>query len=408
VTEGAIAAADLMQIKSSADEPGLLSFDPGFRNTASCRSRITFIDGERSVLRYRGYPIEQLASHSHHLETAYLLIHGELPCRHALDRWTDQIEAESEVPAELIALIGTFPPSAHPMGVLVSAIGALSTHYPDARVVEDPESVERQVVRLIAKMPGIAAVSGRHRGGLSYAAPPRGTSYAGRVLAMVGDPSRDASAVHPVFEKALDTILLLHADLEQNCSANVMRCVASSLGDPYNALAAATAALSGPRHGGANERVLEQLRNIGSLDRVPELLARVKERRERLMGFGHRVYRNYDPRARILRQLADEVFAVTGPSPLLEVARELERVALQDEFFVKRRLYPNVDFYSGIILDAMGFPQNEFTVLFAIARTAGWLAQYREFLQDPEQGLARPRQIYVGEPERGYVPLDER
>jgi citrate synthase len=412
IVQGAIPAIELQRVRGSDDDPGLMSYDPGFKNTASCRSEITFIDGARSILRYRGYPIESLASGSSYLETAYLLIHGELPSRDELGVWVEQVSRHRELPECIQRVIKAFPSDAHPMGVLISSIAALSTCYPEAKRLDDPQTLQQQTYRLIGMMPTIAAYSLRHRRGLDWIAPDESLSYTGNFLRMLGQQHNAAGVIGVseggAAEEVLDVIFLLHADLEQNCSANVMRCVASSLGDPYCATAAAIAALSGPRHGGANERVLEQLRKVGSKDNVPALLERVKAREERLMGFGHRVYREYDPRARILKQIAEKVFAETGSSPLLEVAKELERIALEDDFFVQRRLYPNVDFYSGIILDAIGFPANEFTVLFALARTAGWLAQYREFLADSEQSIARPRQIYVGQDEREYVPIANR
>jgi citrate synthase len=408
IDQGAIPAIELRRVTGPENDPGLMSYDPGFKNTASCRSKITFIDGARSILRYRGYPIESLARGSSYLETAYLLIQGELPRRDDLDVWVEQIKRHRDLPECIQQVIKAFRSDAHPMGVLISSTAALSTCYPEARRLDDPQTLQQQTYRLIGMLPTIAAYSLRHRRGLNAIAPDENLGYTGNFLHMLGLRPKESIGDIGVSEKVLDVIFLLHADLEQNCSANVMRCVASSLGDPYCATAAAVAALSGPRHGGANERVLEQLRKVGSKDNVPDLLKRVKAREERLMGFGHRVYREYDPRARILKQIAEEVFVETESSPLLEVAKELERIALEDDFFVQRKLYPNVDFYSGIILDAIGFPANEFTVLFAIARTAGWLAQYREFLGDAEQSIARPRQIYDGEDEREYVPIASR
>ncbi len=408
VVQGTIQALDLRQIKTSEDDFGLMTYDPGFKNTASCRSRITYIDGEQSVLRYRGYAIEELAKQSSYLESAYLLIHGELPAHAALEEWVDQINRHRGLHENVKQFMRGFRHDAHPMGMLISTIAALSTFYPESKQLDDPASVERQTYRLIAKMPTIAAYSLRHRRGWPYVEPDEDLSYTGNFLQMLWRRGEQCSVVSPAHEKALDVIFLLHADLEQNCSANVMRCVASSLGDPYSATAAAAAALYGPRHGGANERVLEQLQRVGSKDNVPAFLNRVKAGEERLMGFGHRVYRKYDPRARILKQLAHDVFAETSPSPLFEVAMELERIALDDDYFVRRKLFPNVDFYSGIILDSMKFPADMFTVLFAIARTVGWLAQYRELLHDSEQSIARPRQIYEGESEREYVRIGER
>jgi citrate synthase len=408
VVEGTIKALDLRQLKTSEDDFGLMTYDPGFKNTASCRSRITYIDGERGILRYRGYPIEQLAMSSNHLETSYLLIHGQLPSRHELDHWVDRVKRHSMLHENIKHFMQGFRYDAHPMGILISTVAALSTFYPESKDLDDPDSVKQQTYRLIGKMPTIAAYSLRHRLGWPYVAPDEELSYTGNFLYMLWRRGEKRTAVPAALEKALDVIFLLHADHEQNCSTTVMRSVASSLGDPYSATAAAAAALYGPRHGGANERVLEQLKKIGSKDNVPALLGRVKTGEERLMGFGHRVYHNYDPRANILKEIAQEVFAETGSSPLLDVALELERIALEDDYFVGRNLYPNVDFYSGIILDAMDFPADEFTVLFAIARTVGWIAQYREFLEDSEQSIARPRQIYEGEHERQYIGVGDR
>ncbi len=408
VVQGAINALELRKAKASDDDVGLMTYDPGFKNTASCRSRITLVDGERGVLQYRGYPIEQLAQSSSHLETAYLLIHGDLPAGTELAQWVAAVHRHSELPADIRRFMQGFPRNSHPMSVLISTIAALSTFYPESKSSGDPESLEQQTFRLMGTLPTIAAYSLRHRLGRSYVAPDDTLSYTGNYLNMLWPHAEREKERSAAFEKALDVIFLLHADLEQNCSTNVMRSVGSALADPYSAIAAATAALSGPRHGGANERVLEQLRKVGSKDNVPELLRRVKAREVRLMGFGHRLYRRHDPRAIILKDLAAQVFAETTPNPLLEVAQELERIALEDDFFVQRKLYPNVDFYSGIILDAIGLPASEFTVLFAIARTAGWLAQYREMLDDPDFSIARPRQIYQGEPEREYVAIADR
>ena len=408
VEQRSINAMDLRQIRISEDDFGLMSYDPGFKNTASCRSRITYIDGEQGILRYRGYPIEQLANSSSHLETAYLLIHGHLPKCPELEDWVDQIKRHSMLHENIKQFMQGFRHDAHPMGMLISTVAALSTFHPECKELDDPESVKRQTYRLIGKMPTIAAYSLRHRRGWPYVCPDDDLSYTGNFLHMLWRRGEKRTVPPPALAKALDIIFLLHADHEQNCSTNVMRSVASSHGDPYSATAAAAAALYGPRHGGANERVLGQLRRIGAKGNIPALLKRVKAGEERLMGFGHRVYRNYDPRAMILKSIAQEVFAETGPSPFLDVALELERIALEDDYFVKRKLYPNVDFYSGIILDAMDFPADEFTVLFAIARTVGWIAQYRELLEDSEQSIARPRQIYLGESEREYVLIGDR
>lgn len=408
VVQGTVKALELRQLKTSEDDFGLMTYDPGFKNTASCRSRITYIDGERGILQYRGYPIEQLATDSNHLETSYLLIHGQLPSSGQLEEWVDRVKRHSMLHENIKHFMEGFRYDAHPMGILISTVAALSTFYPESKQLDDPESIKRQTYRLIGKMPTIAAYSLRHRLGWPYVAPDDELSYTGNFLYMLWRRGEKRTAVPAALEKALDVIFLLHADHEQNCSTTVMRSVASSLADPYSATAAAAAALYGPRHGGANERVLEQLKKIGSKDKVPALLARVKAGEERLMGFGHRVYHNYDPRATILKGIAKEVFAETGTSPLLDVALELERIALEDDYFVQRNLYPNVDFYSGIILDAMDFPADEFTVLFAIARTVGWIAQYREFLEDSEQSIARPRQIYEGDRERQYMAIGNR
>nr|PZN91153.1 MAG: citrate (Si)-synthase [bacterium] len=403
-----IPGAELRQIKASDDDFGLLSYDPAFMNTASCRSSITFIDGERGILRYRGYPIEQLAEHSTYLESAYLILHGELPTEAELREWTREITHHTLIHESIKKFMDGFHYDAHPMGILVSTVAALSTFYPEARNVQDPETRRRQIIRLIAKMPTIAAFAYRHRMGLPYAYPDNELSFTGNFLSMMYRMTEARYHPEPVLERALDVLFILHLDHEQNCSTNAMRSVGSSLADPYVCVAAAAAALYGPLHGGANEQVLRMLQEIGSKDRVPEYIKRVKQGEFRLMGFGHRVYKNYDPRARILKEMAEQVLEVTGRNPLLDVAMELERIALEDEYFVSRRLYPNVDFYSGIIYQAMGFPVEMFPVLFAIPRTAGWLAQWQEMLTDPEQRIARPRQIYTGPDARDYVPLSER
>jgi len=403
-----IPGAELRQIKASDDDFGLLSYDPAFMNTASCKSSITFIDGERGILRYRGYPIEQLAEHSSYLESAYLILHGELPTEAELREWTREITHHTLIHESIKKFMDGFHYDAHPMGILVSTVAALSTFYPEARNVQDPETRRQQIVRLIAKMPTIAAFAYRHRMGLPYAYPDNELSFTGNFLSMMYRMTESRYHPEPVLERALDVLFILHLDHEQNCSTNAMRSVGSSLADPYVCVAAAAAALYGPLHGGANEQVLRMLREIGSKDRVPEYVKRVKQGEFRLMGFGHRVYKNYDPRARILKDMAQQVLEVTGRNPLLDVAMELERIALEDEYFVSRRLYPNVDFYSGIIYQAMGFPVEMFPVLFAIPRTAGWLAQWQEMLTDPEQRIARPRQIYTGPDARDYVPISER
>jgi len=402
IRDGAIAAVDLEKITTDGPGSGLLSYDPAFLNTASCRSAITFIDGERSILRYRGYPVEELAEHSTFLEVAYLLIHGELPDRDQHRDWVDAITHHTLLHENIKMLIDGFHHDAHPMGILVGTVGALSTFYPDAKEIANPESRRLQILRLIAKMPTLAAFAARHAVGKPYAYPDNDLSYAGNFLNMMWKATELKYEPDPVLERALDVLLILHADHEQNCSTNVMRAVGSSHADPFSATAAAAAALYGPLHGGANEQVLRMLKEIGSISRVPEYVQRVRSGQIRLMGFGHRVYKNYDPRAQVIKKVADDVLRVTGRSPLLDIALELERVALADDYFVKHRLYPNVDFYSGIIYAAIGFPVEMFPVLFAIGRTPGWLAQWQEGLLDPEQKIARPRQVYTGPAERHH------
>ena len=399
---------DLRQIKVSEDDFGLLSYDPAFKNTASCRSTITFIDGDKGILRYRGYPIEQLAERATFLEVAYLILYGELPNQQQLDQWTFDITHHTLVHENLRIFLDGFRYDAHPMGILISSVAALSTFYPEARNIFDPESVELQTRRLVAKMPTIAAFAYRHSMGLRYSYPDNDLSYTGNFLNMMFKMTELKYKPNPVLERALDVLWILHADHEQNCSTSVMRAVGSSHADPYVAVAAAAAALSGPLHGGANEAVLRMLREIGDTSNIPEFMESVKRGERRLMGFGHRVYKNYDPRARIIKTIAHQVFEVTGKNPMLDIALELEKIALNEEYFIKRRLYPNVDFYSGIIYQALGLPTSMFTVMFAIPRTVGWLAQWRELLQDPEQKIARPRQLYVGQPEREWVPIEER
>ncbi len=401
IERGAIRATDLRRIRTGPDDFGLLSYDPAFMNTASCRSAITFIDGDAGILRYRGYPIEQLAEHATYLETAYLLIHGELPAAAELEAWRREITHHTWIHENLKKFLDGFHHDAHPMGMLVSAVAALSTFYPD-KSDADAGARHLQVVRMIAKMPTLAAFAYRHSLGMPYAYPDNDLSYAGNLLNMLFKATEVKYRPNPVLERALDALFVLHADHEQNCSTNAVRSVASSRVDPYCAVAAGVAALYGPLHGGANEAVLEMLRAIGSVGAVPEFIRQVKAGQGRLMGFGHRVYKHYDPRARFIKQLADDVFAVTRPGPLLPVALELERIALEDEYFVSRKLYPNVDFYSGLIYQAMGFPPVMFPVLFAIARTSGWLAQWLEMIADPEQKIARPRQIYTGPALRAY------
>ena len=408
IAEGAIRAMDLRQIKTSNADFGLMSYDPAFSNTASCRSAITFIDGEKGILRYRGYPIEQLAEHSSFLEVAYLIVKGELPAPSHLKAFVHNITMHTIIHENIKTFIDGFLYDAHPMGILVSTVGALSTFYSDAKKIFDPELRKVQTHRLIAKMPTLAAFAYRHSIGMPYAYPDNDLSYTGNFLNMLFKATELKYKPNPILERALDVLFILHADHEQNCSANAMRCVGSSHVDPFSAVAAATAALYGPLHGGANEQVVRMLREIGSVENVPGYIKRVKAGEIRLQGFGHRVYKNYDPRAKIIKQIADEVFEVTGKSPLLNIATELERIALADDYFISHRLYPNVDFYSGIIYLAMGFPLDMFPVLFAIGRTPGWIAQWQEMLQDKEQRIARPRQLYIGSDQRDYVPAEQR
>jgi citrate synthase len=403
-----IRTADLRQIRVSDDDFGLLGYDPAFMNTASCRSAITFIDGEKGILRYRGYPIDQLAERSTFLEIAYLSIHGELPSRSQLEEWVYHITHHTMIHENIKKFMDGFHYDAHPMGMLVGTVGALSTFYPDAKNILDPENRQRQIYRLIAKMPTLAAFAYRHSLGMPYAYPDNELTYSGNFLNMLLKTTELKYKPDPALEKALDVLFILHVDHEQNCSANAMRSVGSSQVDPYSAVAAASAALYGPLHGGANEAVLRMLREIGSIEKVPEFVKKVKAREALLMGFGHRVYKNYDPRAKIIRETAEQVFAVTGRNPLLDIALELERIALEDDFFVKRRLYPNVDYYSGIIYQAMGFPVDIYPVLFAIGRTPGWIAQWQEMLTDSDQKIARPRQVYSGADRRDYVPVELR
>jgi citrate synthase len=408
VVHGTIRAMDLRQIKVGDDDFGMMTYDPAFTNTALCESRITFIDGDKGILEYRGYPIEQLAERSSYLEVAYLLIHGELPTRGQLDEWTYHIIHHTIVHENIKKFMESFRYDAHPMGMLLGTVGALSTFYPDAKNIFDPNNRRIQTHRLIAKMITIAAFTYRHNRGLPYVYPDNDLSYTGNFLNMLFKMTEVKYRPNPVLERALDVLFILHADHEQNCSTNAMRGVGSSHVDPYSATAAAVAALYGPLHGGANEAVLKMLTEIGTRERIPEFVKRVKAGEGRLMGFGHRVYKNYDPRARIIKRIAEEVFEVTGRNPLLDIAIELERIALQDDYFIKRKLYPNVDFYSGLIYQAMGFPPEFFTVLFAIPRTSGWIAQWQEMLQDAEQKIARPRQVYLGPKRRDYVPMEGR
>jgi len=404
-----IPAKELRKIKASDDDFGLVTYDPGFTTTASCRSSITFIDGERGILRYRGYPIQELAEKSTYLETAYLILYGELPTEKQLDEWVRNITHHTMIHEYVKKFMEGFHYDAHPMGMLVGTVGALATFYPEAKNIHDEKAREKSIWRLIAKMPTIAGFAFRHSRGLPYAYPDNDLSFTGNFLNMLFKTTELRYEPDPILEKALDVLFILHVDHEQNCSANAMRSVGSSHSDPFSATAAAAAALYGPLHGGANEAVLRMLNQIGSKDKVPEFIKGVKSGETgRLMGFGHRVYKNYDPRAKIIKGMADKVFSVTGKNPLLEIALELEKIALQDDYFVSRNLYPNVDFYSGIIYQAMGFPVDMFPVLFAIPRTAGWLAQWQEMLLDPDQKIARPRQVYTGSDQRAYLPVRER
>ena len=409
IENGAVRANDLRQIKASESDFGLMSYDPAFLNTASCRSRITFIDGERGILRYRGYPIEQLAEKSSYLEVAYLIINGELPTADQLARWTHEITHHTFLHENVKSLIKSFRYDAHPMGILISTVAALSTFYPEAKQVRDEKIRRRNMMRLISKLPTVAAWSYRHSLGLPYVYPVNDLSFSGNLLAMMKKMAEEKYAPNPTLERALDVLFILHVDHEQNCSTNAMRSVGSSFADPFVSVAAAAAALYGPLHGGANEEVLRMLREIGSVEKVPTFVNEVKKGNgSRLMGFGHRVYKSYDPRAKVIKRMAEEVFAVTGTNPLLKIALELERIALNDEYFVSRKLYPNVDFYSGLIYEAMGFPVEMFPVLFAIPRVSGWLAQWEELLEDKEQKIARPRQLYMGAEKRDFVPIEKR
>jgi citrate synthase len=408
ITDGTVRGMDLRQIKVDEDEFGLMSYDPAFTNTAACRSSVTYIDGDKGILEHRGYSIETLCQNSTFLEVAYLLIFGELPTKPQLERWTYDITHHTFVHEDLKHLFEGFRYDAHPMGMLLSGVGALSTFYPDAKQINDEEERYMAAVRLIAKIPTLAAFSHRHNMGLPYVYPDNDLNYAENFLSMVFKKTEDKHIPQPALTKALDVLFILHADHEQNCSTNAVRGVGSSDVDPYSAVAAGVAALYGPLHGGANEAVLRMLRRIDNVDNIPDFLARVKDREEKLMGFGHRVYKNYDPRARIIQEHMDAVFEATDYNPLVEIARELEKQALADEYFTSRKLYPNVDYYSGIIYEAMGIPTDMFTVIFAIPRTAGWVAQWMEMREDPEQKIARPRQIYTGDREREYVGIDNR
>jgi citrate synthase len=410
IHDGTVRAMDLRQIKASPEDFGLMTYDPAFMNTANCRSAITYIDGDKGILLYRGYPIEQLADESDYLETAYLLLFGDLPKPSQQQAWVREITLHTLLHENVKKFMEGFRYDAHPMGIFLSTVGALSTFYPDARNIFDKESRLRQTHRLIAKVPSIAAYAYRHIVGRPYVYPDNDLSFTGNFLNMLFKMMEVKYQPNPVLSRALDVLFILHADHEQNCSTSAMRNIGSSHVDPYSALAGAAAALYGPLHGGANEAVLRMLNEIGSVSRVPEFIKRVKsgEANHRLMGFGHRVYKSYDPRAKVIKRIADLVFTVTGRNPLLEIALELERIALQDDYFVTRKLYPNVDFYSGLIYQAMGFPVEMFPVLFAIPRTVGWIAQWDEMLNDAEQKIARPRQVYVGPAPRDYVPRDQR
>jgi citrate synthase len=408
IEQGAIRAMDLRQIRAGANDFGLMTYDPAFQNTAACRSRITFIDGDKGILLYRGYPIEQLAEKSTYLEVSYLILFGELPTTAQLATWEREIILHTMLHENIKKLMEGFQYDAHPMGVFLSTVGALSTSYPDAKRIFDEEARALQIRRLIAKVPGIAAYAYRHSIGRPYIYPDNDLSYPGNFLNMLFKMTELKYTPNPVLERALDVLFILHADHEQNCSTSAMRAIGSSQADPYSSLAGAAAALYGPLHGGANEAVLRMLREIGSIRHVPEFITRVKRGEGRLMGFGHRVYKSYDPRARIVKQTADQVFDVTGKNPLLEIALELERIALEDDYFVSRKLYPNVDFYSGLIYQAMGFPVEMFPVLFAIPRTVGWLAQWDEMLRDSDQKIARPRQVYTGYATRDFVAAAAR
>ena len=408
VKNDTIRALDLRQIKVHEADFGMMSYDPAFTNTASCVSKVGFIDGDKGILRYRGYPIEELAEKSSYLETAYLILYGELPTKSQLADWSSNITHHTFIHESIKKFLDGFHYDAHPMGMLISTVAALSTFYPDAKDIFNPDSRRKQTYRLIGKMPTLAAFAYRHSLGMPFVYPDNDLSYSGNFLNMLFRTTELQYRPNPTLERALDILFILHADHEQNCSSTAMRGVGSSHVDPYSAIAAATAALYGPLHGGANEQVLRMLLEIGSVNDVPAYVKKVKAGEKLLMGFGHRVYKNYDPRARICKRIAYEVFEVMGRNPLIDIALECERIALEDDYFVTRRLYPNVDFYTGLIYQAMGFPMTMFPVLFAIPRTSGWIAQWEEMLLDPEQKIARPRQVYVGYDQRSYIPLDHR
>jgi citrate synthase len=408
IADGTVRAMDFRQIKTSDDDFGLMTYDPAFTNTASCRSAITYLDGEAGVLEYRGYPIEQLAEHSTYLEVAYLLVHGELPTQPQLDQWEHDITIHTFVHENVKEFVGGFRHDAHPMGMLLGSVGALSTFYKDANEIQDPDNRMIQTIRLIAKMPTLAAFAYRHTMGQPYVYPDNDLKYPGNFLNMMYKMTELKYEPDPRLERALDILFILHADHEQNCSTNAVRAVGSSQVDPYSAVAAGVAALYGPLHGGANEAVLRMLKRIGTKENIPAFMQGVKDGNERLMGFGHRVYKNYDPRATIIKKACEDVFEVTGVNPLLDIALEVEKIALEDEYFVSRKLYPNVDFYSGLIYEALGLPMDMFPVMFAIPRTSGWIAQWLEMTTDKEQKIARPRQIYTGDRTRDYVSVDQR
>ncbi len=408
VENGTIRALDLRKIKTGPEDFGLMTYDPAFTNTASCRSAITYIDGDRGILRYRGYPIEVLAEHCTYLEVAYLLLFGELPTATELKDWVYEITHHTMLHETTKKFMEGFRDNAHPMAMLVSTVAALSTVYPDAKNVHDPAVRLLQIKRLIGKMPSIAAMSYRHMVGFPYVYPDNDLTYTENFMNMLWKMVEPKYVANPVIARALDVLFVLHADHEQNCSTNTMRSVGSSLADPYLATASAASALSGALHGGANEEVLHMLDEIGTKNNIPAYIKKIKEGKGKLMGFGHRVYKNYDPRAKIIKWAADQVFQVTGRNARLEIALELERIALSDDYFVQRKLYPNVDFYSGIMYQAMGFKPEMFTVLFAIPRTIGWLTQWQEMLTDPEQKIARPRQVWIGHETREFVPMEKR
>jgi citrate synthase len=409
IVDGTIRGLDLRQIKTSEDDFGLMAYDPGYANVASCRSSITYLDGEKGILQYRGYPIEQLAERSSYLEVAYLLIHGELPTEPQLEEWTHQITIHTFVHENVKGFMQGFRHDAHPMGMLLGSVGALSTFYPDANEIDDPENRYMQTIRLIAKMPTLAAFAFRHSNGQPYVYPDNDLAYAGNFLSMMYKMTELKYTPDPRLERALDVLFILHADHEQNCSTSAVRGVGSSRVDPYSAVAGGIAALYGPLHGGANEAVLRMLHRIERRENIPDFLKGVEEGKERLMGFGHRVYKNYDPRAKIIKAAADDVFEVVGKrNPLLDIALELEKIALEDEYFIERKLYPNVDFYSGLIYEALGLPVEMFPVMFAIGRISGWIANWLEQVSDSEQRIARPRQIYTGQRDREYVAIEQR